>query len=108
LVDESGKVQPGLRGRVIDALKGVVDPEIGQDVWSVRLVRELEVGEEGRVRLTFRPLSVTCPLGFSLAVKIREGIGRVPGVKKVELQVKGFQHAEELEALLRRMDENIS
>ncbi len=93
-----------LEQRVIGALRSVMDPEMGRDVWSMRLVRDLLVGEDGRVRLTFRPSSTACPLGFSLAVRIKEAVGKVPGVSGVDLRVQGFDRAQELDALLRRMD----
>lgn len=98
-------MQDLLRDRIIDALMAVIDPETSLDVWRMKLVRDLEVADEGEVRLTFRPSSVICPLGFSLGARIKEAVQAVEGVKQVRVNVQGFIHAEQLERLLIQMDE---
>jgi metal-sulfur cluster biosynthetic enzyme len=94
-----------LTERIVESLKGVMDPETSEDVWQMRLVRDLEVGKEGDVRLTFRPSSVMCPLGFTLGARIKEAVKGVEGVQRVTVKVEGFVYAQQLDQLLREMDE---
>jgi metal-sulfur cluster biosynthetic enzyme len=94
-----------LRGRVIEALGRVIDPETSLDVWRMKLVRDLDVTDDGQVHLIFRPSSVVCPLGFALGAKIKEAVQAVHGVKEVHVKVQGFVHAEQLERILLQMDE---
>lgn len=96
---------PNLRERVVEALKGVIDPGTSLDVWRMKLVRDLELSDEGEARLTFRPSSVVCPMGFSLGAQIKRAIQAVEGVQKVRVDVEGFVHAQQLERLLAEMDE---
>jgi metal-sulfur cluster biosynthetic enzyme len=93
-----------LEGKVKDALRDVIDPETGLDVMVMRLVRDLQVREDGRVKLTFRPSSVICPLGFQLGIDIKEAVQRVEGVNGVDMVVDGFIHADRLMNILKQMD----
>ena len=79
-------------------------PETGLDVMSMKLVRDLQVGENGRVNLTFRPSSVICPLGFQLGIDIKEAVQRVEGVNGVDVVVDGFIRADRLMNILKQMD----
>ena len=86
------------------SLGRVIDPETKMDVMRMRLVRDLKVGQNGDVELTFRPSSVLCPLGFQLGINIKEAVLKVPGVKSVQVRVDGFIHGEQLKKILKEMD----
>ena len=90
----------GLQEKIEESLCQVIDPETGMDVIRMKLVRDLKVGKEGEVELTFRPSSVLCPLGFQLGINIKEAVLDVPGVKSVTVNVDGFIHADKLRTLL--------
>ena len=89
--------------KIKKSLTQVMDTETGMDVMRMKLVRDLEVGQEGDVELTFRPSSVLCPLGFQLGINIKEAVLDVPGVKSVRVHVDGFIHADQLRTLLAEM-----
>ena len=93
----------GLLEKIEESLCQVMDPETGMDVIRMKLVRDLKVGKEGDVELTFRPSSVLCPLGFQLGINIKEAVLDVPGVKSVTVNVDGFIHADQLRTLLAEM-----
>ena len=93
----------GLLEKIEESLCQVMDPETGMDVIRMKLVRDLKVGKEGDVELTFRPSSVLCPLGFQLGINIKEAVLDVPGVKSVRVNVDGFIHADQLRTLLAEM-----
>jgi ATP-binding protein involved in chromosome partitioning len=94
----------GLQEKIEESLGQVIDPETGMDVMRMKLVRDLKVGQDGDVELTFRPTSVLCPLGFQLGINIKEAVLNVPGVKSVQVHVDGFIHGEQLKKILDEKD----
>ncbi|MCG6946815.1 MAG: iron-sulfur cluster assembly protein [Deltaproteobacteria bacterium] len=94
----------GLPEKIEESLAQVIDPETGMDVMRMKLVRDLKVGQDGDVELTFRPTSVLCPLGFQLGINIKEAVLNVPGVKSVQVHVDGFIHGEQLKKILDEKD----
>ena len=90
--------------RIKGSLAQVIDPETGMDVMRMKLVRGLKLGHDGDVELTFRPSSVLCPLGFQLGISIKEAVQQVPGVGRVQVNVDGFIHADQLRTILAEMD----
>ncbi|MBT8406395.1 MAG: DUF59 domain-containing protein [Deltaproteobacteria bacterium] len=90
--------------KIKESLTEVIDPEMGMDVMRMKLVRDLKVGQDGEVELTFRPSSVLCPLGFQLGINIKEAVLKVPGVKSVQVHVDGYMHAEQLKKILDEID----
>ena len=93
----------GLLEKIEESLCQAMDPETGMDVIRMKLVRDVNVGQEGDVELTFRPSSVLCPLGFQLGINIKKAVQDVPGVKSVRVNVDGFIHAGQLRTLLAEM-----
>ena len=80
---------------IISALKSVVDPHTGMNVYDMGLISELESGGEV-VRLTFMPTSPFCPVGVELARSIRDAVLMVEGVKDCQVKVVGHVKAEEI------------
>ncbi len=85
-------------GKVIEKLKGVVDPHTGQSVYDMGLIEDLQVSDSG-VSLKFRPSSPFCPLGVQLAKSIKAALKEV--ADKVEVTVVGYINEEELNRQLR-------
>lgn len=50
-----------LRVRVLDALQGVSDPEMGESIVALGLVERIEIGP-AEVHVTLVPTSATCPM----------------------------------------------
>ena len=90
-----------LREQVLRQLATIIDPETGVDVVRMRLIEDLAVDEEGAVRYKFRPSSPFCPLAVSLALSVRDAVAAVDGVSGQEIEVVGYIHAAELNAMLR-------
>lgn len=95
----------GLRERVLQRLRQVIDPETGVDVVRMRLIEDLAVDDQGVVRYAFRPSSPLCPLAVPLIVSIRQAVSEVEGVTGQEVEVVGYIEAEELNAMLQALDD---
>ena len=94
-----------LKEKILEELRKVQDPELRQDVVSLKLVSKLEVDEEGNVNLTFRPTSFFCPIGIQLALMIKQAVMKVKGVKKVNVKVVDFVWAQQAEEYLKSLDQ---
>ncbi len=80
---------------VIAALKTVVDPHTGMNVYDMGLISDIEVSGDS-VSLTFMPTSPFCPVGVELAMSIREAVMLVEGLKNCEVKVVGHVKADEI------------
>ncbi|MCZ7664540.1 MAG: metal-sulfur cluster assembly factor [Thermoleophilia bacterium] len=71
---------------VLDALKDIIDPELGVNVVDLGLVYDVDVREgEAFIRMTLT--SIGCPIGTSLAEGVRSGALRAPGLKDAHVEV---------------------
>ena len=72
---------------ILDALRGVVDPEMGINIVDLGLVYETGA-RDGDVRVMMTMTTAACPLGESMADEAEAVIRRrVPGVKSVSVQL---------------------
>jgi hypothetical protein len=59
------------------------------------------------VRYKFHPSSPLCPIAVPLSLMIQNAVAAVPGVTGQDMEIVGYIQAEELNALLREMLENM-
>src|ERR1700746_908105 len=71
---------------VTDALRDVIDPELGLDFVELGLIYEVEV-DEGTVRVTYTLTSPGCPIGPQGSEQIEEFVGELDGVSAVESEM---------------------
>ena len=72
---------------LIDALKTVIDPELGKDLISLKMIRDLNCDEEGRVSLTVVLTTPACPMKDQIESDVRRALMKVRGVKKVQIDM---------------------
>jgi AdoMet-dependent heme synthase len=78
---------PGLsREAVIDALRGVIDPELGRSIVDLGLVYGIDVAG-GDVRITMTLTVAGCPLHDIMPEWVRTAVRAVPGVERVEVEL---------------------
>ncbi len=72
--------------QVFDALKRVYDPEIPTDIVNLGLVYDVSIdGDKVAVKMT--TTASGCPVGNYMVAQAKRAIGRVEGVKEVEVEL---------------------
>jgi ATP-binding protein involved in chromosome partitioning len=89
------------RERIVEALSGVIDPELRKPVTELDMVRGVEI-DDGRVEVTIALTVAGCPLRSSFEDQVREVMRDVPGVESVGLSFD-VMTAEERAALTQRL-----
>lgn len=72
--------------RIEEALRAVIDPEIGLDVVSLGLIYELEV-DGGEVRVRHTLTTPGCPMEGVLRRWMADAVASVPGVEAVTMEL---------------------
>ena len=67
---------------VTEALREVIDPELGLDFVELGLIYDVEV-EGGSVQVTFTLTSPGCPIGPQVTEQIEEFVGELDGVEEI-------------------------
>src|SRR5579875_2861360 len=73
------------RDQVLEALRSVIDPELGDNVVDLGMVRGVEVPAPGVVRVEIALTIAGCPLRAQLDRDVRARVSALPGVQAVEL-----------------------
>jgi metal-sulfur cluster biosynthetic enzyme len=68
---------------VTDALRDVIDPELGLDFVELGLIYDVEI-EDGTVRVTYTLTSPGCPIGPQVSEQIEEFVSELEGVEEVQ------------------------
>src|SRR5581483_5944638 len=68
---------------VTDALRDVIDPELGLDFVELGLIYDVQV-EDGVVQVTYTLTSPGCPIGPQVSEQIEEFVSELEGVQDVQ------------------------
>jgi ATP-binding protein involved in chromosome partitioning len=71
---------------VRQALRGVIDPELGASVVDLNMVRQIDIAD-GDVTVHLVLTVPGCPLVWWIMENVRQAIGSLPGVTKVEVNL---------------------
>ncbi len=74
------------REQVIDALRQVMDPELGQDLVTLNMVHDVHI-EGGKVLVGIMLTTPACPLKGQIAEDVRRAVAALPGVEEVEVKL---------------------
>lgn len=69
---------------VRDALRGVMDPELGMSVVDLNMVREINI-TNGQVEVQLVLTVPGCPLAFWIVEQARQAVSAVPGVEEAHV-----------------------
>jgi metal-sulfur cluster biosynthetic enzyme len=68
---------------VLEALKSVIDPELGINIVDLGLVYEVDVSEGGDVDIQYTLTTMGCPIGPLIEDQMRAFLAPVPGIGDV-------------------------
>ena len=74
---------PALFDQVEEALKDVVDPELGVNIVDLGLVYDVQVHDDGGVDIQYSLTTMGCPIGPMIEDQMRSFLRGVPGVDEV-------------------------
>ena len=72
---------------VREALKHVVDPEMGVNIVDLGLVYDVEISEEGAISIEYTLTTMGCPIGPLIEHQMQSFLENVPGVTSVEAEM---------------------
>ena len=73
------------RDAVVNALRGVIDPELGDNVVDLGMVKRLERGTDGAMHVTIALTTAGCPLRAQLMRDAKARVGSLPGIDVVKI-----------------------
>jgi ATP-binding protein involved in chromosome partitioning len=73
--------------QVLDALSGIKDPDLGRDVVSLGMIKELDVTPQGRVSFTFELTTPACPVRDRFKSQAEDAVNEIPGVTGVDVRM---------------------
>ena len=72
--------------RVLEALKGVIDPELGINIVDLGLVYDVKI-EDDSVHIVYTLTTMGCPIGPLIEEQMAKLLADVPGVERVEAEM---------------------
>ncbi|NUS70290.1 MAG: metal-sulfur cluster assembly factor [Ensifer adhaerens] len=77
----------GLEARIRDALRIIIDPEMGKNVIDLGLIYDIDVQEGGIARVTMTTTIKGCPATAFLKEAVQNCVWYVPGVEYAEVRL---------------------
>ncbi len=72
---------------VYEALKNVLDPELGINIVDLGLVYDVDVGDDGHVHIEYTLTTMGCPIGPLIEQQMQALLASVPGVTAVDVEM---------------------
>jgi metal-sulfur cluster biosynthetic enzyme len=79
--------EPVTEERVRDALRHVVDPELGINIVDLGLVYDIDISPEGVVHVEYTLTTMGCPIGPLIEHQMQSLLAGVPGVHEFEAEM---------------------
>ncbi|OFY47667.1 MAG: SUF system Fe-S cluster assembly protein [Bacteroidetes bacterium GWF2_41_31] len=76
-----------LTEKIIRVTKNIYDPEIPVNIYELGLIYEVDVKEDGLVKVVMTLTAPNCPVAESLPAQVKEEIGFLTGVTEVNLEI---------------------
>ncbi len=92
------------REQVIEALKGVKDPELGRSLVDLGMIRDVFI-DQGRVKVVVALTIAGCPLKSQIREDVRAAVASLEGVESVEVELTAMTPEEREKIFGRRSQE---
>jgi ATP-binding protein involved in chromosome partitioning len=73
--------------QILSVLSAIQDPDLGRDVVSLGMIKDLVIGNDGRVSFTFELTTPACPVRDRFQTMASKLVGDLPGVTAVDLKM---------------------
>jgi ATP-binding protein involved in chromosome partitioning len=73
--------------QIFAVLSAIQDPDLGRDVVSLGMIKDLVIGAEGRVSFTFELTTPACPVKDRFQTLAQKLVGDLPGVSVVDVKM---------------------
>jgi metal-sulfur cluster biosynthetic enzyme len=73
--------------QVRDALRHVVDPELGINIVDLGLVYDVDISDQGVVHIEYTLTTMGCPIGPLIEHQMQSFLEKVPGVSSVDAEM---------------------
>ena len=78
---------PATEQSVLEALKHVVDPELGINIVDLGLVYDVDITESGAIHIEYTLTTMGCPIGPLIEQQMQSFLEGVPGVASVDAEM---------------------
>lgn len=78
---------PAGEAAVVEAIKGVYDPEIPVNLYDLGLIYRLDLAPDGDVDIEMTLTAPACPVAGSMPGKVAEAVAAVPGTGEVTVRL---------------------
>ncbi len=72
---------------IIRVLKTIYDPEIPVDIYELGLIYDVQISDEGEVKVIMTLTTPNCPVAESLPQEVKDKVALVKDVKDVDLEL---------------------
>jgi metal-sulfur cluster biosynthetic enzyme len=69
------------------AIRAVKDPELNLNIVDIGLIYDVDVADEGDVRVTMTLTSPGCPSGAEIIGQVKQVVGDMEGVRAVDVEL---------------------
>ena len=83
----NGPLRPPTSEQILGVLAAIQDPDLGRDVVSLGMIKDLVIGGDGKVSFTFELTTPACPVRDSFQTMAKKLVGDLPGVTAVDLKM---------------------
>ena len=71
----------------MQALSTIIDPDLGRDVVSLGMIKDLQIAPEGKVSFTFELTTPACPVRDRFKDQAEQAVRAVPGVADLDVKM---------------------
>src|SRR5262249_19723823 len=72
---------------IVEALKTVYDPEIPVNIYELGLIYDIDIQEDGAVKVKMTLTAPGCPVAGSLPGEVQDKVAGAPGVTSAEVEL---------------------
>jgi len=76
-----------VENNVVEALKTVFDPEIPVNIYELGLIYDIDIQEDGAVKVKMTLTAPGCPVAGSLPVEVKNKVESVHGVASADVEL---------------------